>query len=435
MIFTHIHLLKAMKYLWLLTGLLGYACSQRSFRGGYGGGFGGRGGSRGSFGGRGGGGMNFGQGYPVVNPYFPGLGGGLDIFNGLNPNTEPTSPYTKQASTNCRMVEVKSLEGRDIDNFEKCVEIKMMAYNWIIEDMEPQGGACRWQGGVKGVGDSDDQRGVCLCPATTEKLCTKDRSSCFFHTDRKSKESTCISKPERFYNQLARLLSKRGKKDFSMKIQYGGSGARGYLPMGLQGPSLIGRGNPYLGHHNRMHYGNFGPQGTGAFGFSPNYQYRTGQGFGGFGGHGPQGNYSNQFPGAAAWGNPASPFAPPFSPAMGYGIFRPQFPSPIAPPQYQPHGAGQQAYGSQPPQYGALPLQYGAQQPQYGAGVGQGAQGQYQPGSGAPLFSQNQRPFGQYAGMQQPPYQPPSYGPGQGPMSPQQQQQATEVPLQSSTTQ
>jgi len=375
--------------------------------------------------------MNFGKGYPVVNPYFPGLGGGLDIFNGLNPNTEPTSPYTKQASTNCRMVEVKSLEGRDIDNFEKCVEIKMMAYNWIIEDMEPQGGACRWQGGVKGVGDSDDQRGVCLCPATTEKLCTKDRASCFFHTDRKSKESTCISKPERFYNQLARLLSKRGKKDFSMKIQYGGSGARGYLPMGLQGPSLIGRGNPYLGHHNRMHYGNFGPQGTGAFGFSPNYQYRTGQGFGGFGGHGPQGNYSNQFPGAAAWGNPASPFAPPFSPSMGYGIFRPQFPSPIAPPQYQSQGAGlygQQGYGA-PPQYGAQPPQYGAQQPQYG--VGQGAQGQYQPGSGAPLFSHNQRPFGQYAGMQQPPYQPPSYGPGQGPMSPQQQQQAPlpEVPI------
>ena len=61
-----------------------------------------------------------------------------------------------------------------------------------------------------------------------------------------------------------------------MKIQYGGSGARGYLPMGLQGPSLIGRGNPYLGHHNRMAYGNFGPQGFGSFGFSPNYQYRCG---------------------------------------------------------------------------------------------------------------------------------------------------------------
>ena len=37
--------------------------------------------------------------------------------------------------------------------------------------------------------------------------------------DRRSQESTCISKPERFYNQLARLLAKRGKKDFSMKIQ------------------------------------------------------------------------------------------------------------------------------------------------------------------------------------------------------------------------
>merc|ERR1719180_710313 len=114
---------------------------------------------------------------------------------------------------------------------------------------------------------------------------------------------------------------------------------------------------------------------------------------------------------------------------MGYGIFRPQFPSPIA-PQYQPHGAGQQAYGATPPQYGAQPPQYGAQQPLHG-----GAQGQNQPGPGAPLFSQNQRPFGQYAGMQQPPYQPPAYGPGQGPALLQPQQQATEVPLQSSQTQ
>merc|ERR1719516_178442 len=150
--------------------------------------------------------------------------------------------------------------------------------------MELQGGVCRWQGGRKGTDEKDDRKGVCLCPATTEKLCTKGRASCYFHTDRETNEKTCISKPERFYNQLARLLSKRGKKDFSMKIQYGGSGARGYLPMGLQGPSLIGRGNPYLGHHNRMAYGNFGPQGVGSFGFAPNYEYRTGQGFGGFGG-------------------------------------------------------------------------------------------------------------------------------------------------------
>merc|ERR1711962_1829895 len=144
----------------------------------------------------------------------------------------------------------------------------MMAYNWIIEEMEPQGGACRWRGGVRPGKETVGRRGACLCPATTENLCTKDRPACYFHTDRKSKESTCISKPERFYNQLARLLAKRGKKDFSMKIQYGASGALGYLPMGLQGPAMIGRGNPYLGHHDASHFGTFGSQGVGSFGCS-----------------------------------------------------------------------------------------------------------------------------------------------------------------------
>ena len=67
--------------------------------------------------------------------------------------------------------------------------------------------------------------------------------------------------------------------------------APGEVGASCQGPSLVGRGNPvsstlfhvalflipfpqYLGHHNRMAYGNFGPQGSGSFGFSPNYQYR-----------------------------------------------------------------------------------------------------------------------------------------------------------------
>merc|ERR1712013_842152 len=146
------------------------------------------------------------------------------------------------------------------------------------------GGACRWRGGVRPGEETEGRRGACLCPATTEELCTKDRPACYFHTDRKSQESTCISKPERFYYQLARLLAKRGKKDFSMKIQYGASGALGYLPMGLQGPAMIGRGNPYLGLHDARHFGTFGSQGARSFGFAPNYEYRTGQGFGGFGG-------------------------------------------------------------------------------------------------------------------------------------------------------
>jgi len=336
-------------------------------------------------------GMNFGKGYPVVNPYFPGLGGGLDIFNGLNPNKEPTSPYIKQVSTNCRMVEVKEFGGKEIKHYKECSDIKMMAYNWLIEDMEPQGGACRWQGGVKATDESEERKGVCLCPATTKELCTKNRASCYFHTDRKTKEDTCISKPERFYNQLARLLAKRGKKDFSMKIQYGGSGARGYLPMGLQGPSLVGRGNPYLGHHNRMAYGNFGPQGFGSFGFSPNYQYRTGQGFGGFGGHGPQGNYNASGPGAAAWGNPSSPFAPSFSPFTGYGggFFGPaKFPSPISPA----YGSAAQGYGQAPQGHGQHQAQGYAQQPQ-----------PMYPSQQPPMYQQPQYP------VQQPQY-PPHFG-------------------------
>merc|ERR1719222_1683345 len=140
---------------------------------------------------------------------------------------------------NCRMVKVTEFEGKAIDDFKKCSEIQGLSYNWLKKEMLNQGGICRWAGGRESAVE-EEGRGVCLCPATTEKLCTKGRASGYFHTDRKTNEKTCISKPERFYNQLARLLSKRGKKDFSMKIQYGGSGARGYLPMGLQGPSLIG---------------------------------------------------------------------------------------------------------------------------------------------------------------------------------------------------
>ena len=53
--------------------------------------------------------------------------------------------YIFQVSSNCRLVEVKEFEGKIIDDYKKCVDIKMMAYNWIIEEMEPQGGACRWR--------------------------------------------------------------------------------------------------------------------------------------------------------------------------------------------------------------------------------------------------------------------------------------------------
>merc|ERR1712200_376897 len=126
---------------------------------------------------------------------------------------------------------------------------------------------------------------------------------------------------------------------------------------GLQGPAMIGRGNPYLGHHDASHFGTFGSQGVGSFGFAPNYEYRTGQGFGGFGGYGPHGNYAQ---GAAAWGNPSPPFYTQFNPAMGYGYYQPTFPSPTATPESNSQAAdegqeeerdgrdGHQPQGTQP---------------------------------------------------------------------------------------
>merc|ERR1712192_195570 len=91
---------------------------------------------------------------------------------------------------------------------------------------------------------------------------------------------------------------------------------------------------------------------------------RTGQGFGGFGGHGPQGNYNASGPGAAAWGNPSSPFAPAFSPFTGYGggfYGPPRFPSPINPT----FGSNAQGYGQHPQGYGQQPMYPSQQQPMY----------------------------------------------------------------------
>ena len=52
-----------------------------------------------------------------------------------------------------------------------------------------------------------------------EYLAGSGRAGCYLHTDSKTKVSTCISKAERFHNQLAALLRKRGKTDFSMRIK------------------------------------------------------------------------------------------------------------------------------------------------------------------------------------------------------------------------
>merc|ERR1719187_1613578 len=118
--------------------------------------------------------------------------------------------------------------------------------NWIkdeggktIVDLENLPGKCRFDPYRAMV----DPNSACLCVATQE-TCTKNRDGCYWHEDPDTHYKECISKAERFYNQLYALLSKRGKKSFAINIRYGATPARGNLPYGPWGPAVIGYGNP-----------------------------------------------------------------------------------------------------------------------------------------------------------------------------------------------
>jgi len=104
-------------------------------------------------------------------------------------------------------------------------------------------GACRWDlERSNKLGPSE----ACLCPVS-EATCTLNRESCYWYAmpepmDYDIPTFKCINSAERFYLLLSRLLSKRGKKDFAIKIRYGATPARGQLPLGPYGPAIIGGG-------------------------------------------------------------------------------------------------------------------------------------------------------------------------------------------------
>merc|ERR1712200_151597 len=106
-------------------------------------------------------------------------------------------------------------------------------------DLENLPGKCRFDPYRAMV----DPNSACLCVATQE-TCTKNRDGCYWHEDPDTHYKECISKAERFYNQLYALLSKRGKKSFAINIRYGATPARGNLPYGPWGPAIIGYGSP-----------------------------------------------------------------------------------------------------------------------------------------------------------------------------------------------
>jgi len=103
-------------------------------------------------------------------------------------------------------------------------------------------GACRWDFERSNKLGSDQ---ACLCPATVT-TCAIGRKGCYWYEipDEPTIVPTfaCINTAERFYHLLAKLLKKRGKKDFAIKIRYGATPARGQLPLGPYGPAIIGGG-------------------------------------------------------------------------------------------------------------------------------------------------------------------------------------------------
>lgn len=82
-------------------------------------------------------------------------------------------------------------------------------------------GSCRWDFHRASVYKTDQ---ACLCPAT-ERTCGKEAKCWWYEVpDAQSKvfpKYACLNNAERFYYLLQKLLKKRGKNDFAIKINYG----------------------------------------------------------------------------------------------------------------------------------------------------------------------------------------------------------------------
>jgi len=84
-------------------------------------------------------------------------------------------------------------------------------------------GSCRWDFHRASVYTTDQ---ACLCPAT-KGTCGKEAKCWWYEVpDAQSKvfpKFACLNNAERFYYLLQKLLKKRGKNDFAIKINYGAS--------------------------------------------------------------------------------------------------------------------------------------------------------------------------------------------------------------------
>jgi len=151
-------------------------------------------------------------------------------------------------------------------NPEECskVSLKNFKPDLIFDNPHKEhsgGGACFWDFQLAKL---EGGTNACLCPRKKKECHQKKQCYWFKHRvpgdkhkdskghnhhdgkDSKDKDEkelgVCMHNSERFYNLMARLLAKRGKKDLSLKIQYSSAPARGKLPWGPKGPAIIGYG-------------------------------------------------------------------------------------------------------------------------------------------------------------------------------------------------
>jgi len=177
-------------------------------------------------------------------------------------------------------------------NPEECskVSLKNFKPDLIFDDPHKEhsgGGACFWDFQLAKL---EGGTNACLCPRKKKechqkKQCYwfkhrvpadkhKDSKGHHHHDGKDSKDhhkdekemGVCMHNSERFYNLMARLLAKRGKKDLSLKIQYSSAPARGKLPWGPKGPAIIGYGEE-LGNYLDKIYPDKNPW---------NYQFQEG---------------------------------------------------------------------------------------------------------------------------------------------------------------
>merc|ERR1712027_301394 len=216
-------------------------------------------------------------------------------------------------------------------------------------------------------------------PSTGSRVCylARDREQCeeedvkvqcVFNSD----DRQCVSRAEDMYDKLKKLLAKRGKKDFAIKIAYKAIPGRGYAPYGPVGPSVFGYGKNYFAAQaaQRAHYGGgYGQQNYGygqqhGYGHQPGYgqQYGYQQGYGQQGGYGGNQGYGNQGYGQQyGYGHEQQSYG--YGQQQGYGYSQPQG-----------YGyGGNQGYG----QHGSYGGNQGYGQGGYSGNQGYGQQGGY----------------------------------------------------------